>query len=276
MTLLCGLTMGTLSDHRAARAPITTTHGTFLRADFHVHAFPGDGLLPAWELAREARRRNIDVIAITNHNQTIAAALPPVSSEGLPLVVRGQEVTSPEFHLVAIGVREKIDWRLPLPAVIDAIHAQGGVAIGAHPRRTSWHADLDSAAKLDGSEAMHSLSVTDPRGGIELLEFHRALRLRKPTLAAIGSSDFHAEAPVGRCFTYVLVEDVSEPGVLTAIRRGRTVASDFNGTLVGPPDLVDLVRDSGAAKPIPDPPRFWPGAGVALVLGALALLVCVK
>ena len=274
--LIAGLTVGTIADDFAPRTPVKTARGTLLRADLHVHAFPGDGLLPAWELANEANRRGIDVIAITNHNQTLAASFPTRSPGRLPLVLRGQEVTTPSFHLVAIGVRQLIDWRLPLSAVIDAIHAQGGVAIAAHPKRTSWHADLEAATDLDGSEAMHSLSATDPRGGIELLEFHRAIRLRKPTLAAIGSSDFHAVAPLGQATTYVLVEEVSEQGVLSAIRRGRTVASDTSGTLVGPPDLVDLVRESGVSASPPERPRVLPNIAVALVLSALALLVCVK
>ena len=144
------------------RTPVKTERGTVLRADFHVHAFPGDGLLPAWELADEANRRGIDVVAITNHNQTLAASFAARRSGRLPLVLPGQEVTSPSFHLVAVGVREVVDWRLPLGGVIDAIHAQGGVAIAAHPVRHSWHADPESAAALDGSEAMHSLSATDP------------------------------------------------------------------------------------------------------------------
>ncbi len=276
LMLLSGLTAGSVADDFPLRPPVATSRGTILRADFHVHAFPGDGLLPVWEIAKEANRRNINVVAITNHNQTLAASFPARTHGPLPLVIRGQEVTTPAFHLIALGVRQGIDWRLPLPAIVDAIHAQGGVAIAAHPKLTSWLVDLESAAGLDGSEAMHSLSARDPRAGIELLEFHRALRLRKPTLAAIGSSDFHAVAPLGRATTWLLVEEVSEQGVLSAIRRGRTVATDFSGALVGPPDLVDLVRDSGASNAPDTPSRTLSTVAVGLVLSALALVVCVK
>ena len=276
LLLIAGLTIGTAIDDSSPRAPIRTPRGTVLRADFHVHAFPGDGLLPAWELAREASRRGIDVIAVTNHNQTLAASFPVLRSGQLPLVLRGQEVTTPSFHLVAVGVQDTVDWRLPLAGVIEAIHARGGVAIAAHPRRSAWHADLESSAGVDGSEAMHSLSIRDPRGGIELLEFYRQVRSRKPTLAAIGSSDFHAVAPLGRATTYLFVDEISEGGVLNAIRRGHTVATDASGTLVGPLDLADLVRDSGATNLPPERNRAWGHIAVTLVLGALVLLVCVK
>jgi hypothetical protein len=276
LLLTVGLTVGTVADESPRRAPIHTPRGTVLRADFHVHAFPGDGLLPAWELANEASRRGIDVIAVTNHNQTLAASFPATGSGRLPLVLPGQEVTTPSFHLVAVGVRDTIDWRLPLDGIIDAIHAQGGVAIAAHPRRSSWQPDPESSAAVDGVEAMHSLSIRDPRGGIELLEFYRQVRAKKPTLAAIGSSDFHAVAPIGRATTYLFVDEISERGVLDAIRHGRTVATDASETLVGPPDLVDLARDSGATTASPERDRVWSHLAVTLVLGALVLLVCVR
>jgi predicted metal-dependent phosphoesterase TrpH len=275
--LLAGLTAGTLSDSSTHRSPIATGRGTVLRADFHVHAFPGDGVLPAWELRHEATRRGLDVIAITNHNQTLAARLLASESGVLPLVIRGQEVTAPSFHLIALGVREVVDWRLPLAEVIDAIHAQGGVAIAAHPVRTSWRADDPEAiTALDGSEALHSLSATNPAEGNQLLEFHRTVRAKKPTHAAIGSSDFHSVAPIGRCSTYVLVDEVSERGVLSAIRRGQTAATDASGTLIGPAELVDLIREARTSRPSAEPSRMLANIAVTLVLGALVLLICVR
>ena len=245
--------------------------------DFHVHAFPGDGLLPAWELADEANRRGIDVVAITNHN-TDAGGIVCGAPFG-PTAARASWPGSDVPFVSSGGSRRARGGRLallPLGGVIDAIHAQGGVAIAAHPVKHSWHVDPESAAALDGSEAMHSLNAADPAGGIELLEFYRAIRLRKPTLAAIGSSDFHAVAPMGRATTYLLVDEISERGVLNAIRRGRTVATDLTGALVGPRDLVDLIRSSGASNSLPERPRFWSNLAVTLVLGALVLLVCVK
>ena len=44
-----------------------------IASDFHVQHFPGDGGLAPWELRREARRRELDVIVVTNHSQRLAA-----------------------------------------------------------------------------------------------------------------------------------------------------------------------------------------------------------
>lgn len=68
---------------------------------------------------------------MTGHNNRVALALAraihPVA--GVPLILESQELTSPGFHLIAVGVREMIDWRLSVPDAVEAIHAQGGVAI---------------------------------------------------------------------------------------------------------------------------------------------------
>ena len=83
-------------------------------------------------------------------------------------------------------------------------------------------------------------------------------------------------APMGRATTYLLVDEVSERGVLNAIRRGLTVATDLTGALVGPRDLVEFIRGSGASHSPPVRPRFWSNLAVTLVLGALVQLICVK
>jgi predicted metal-dependent phosphoesterase TrpH len=277
LLLAAGLTTGSLADGSIARAALFSAEGKVLTADLHVHAFPGDGVLPAWELRKEARRRGIDVIAITNHNQSIASRLPAGGRPGeLPIVIRGQEITSPQFHMVAAGVRRVVDWRLPLGQAIADVHSQGAVAIAAHPVRDSWRVrDGDALRGLDGTEAVHGRGEEYSRGRFQLREFYRTVRLHNPSAAAIGSSDFHGVAPLGNCRTYILVDEVSEQGVLNAIRRGRTVAADNRGMLIGDPGLVKVVQGAGASLPRPES-DLARRLSVVMVLGALALLVCVK
>ena len=88
-----------------------------LAGDFHVHSFLGDGLLAPWEYSREAARRGLDVIAITNHNQIFAARVTAAAARmsGSPIVIVGQEVTTAKFHMVAAGISTRVDWRRPCP-----------------------------------------------------------------------------------------------------------------------------------------------------------------
>lgn len=272
--LIAGLTLGSFTDRTAARPPLQANGRYVLAADFHVHAFPGDGMLPAWELRKEAARRGIDVIAITNHNQSIAAKFPPGGE--LPLVIPGQEVTTPKFHLAAIGVRRVVDWRLPLRQIVDDVHSQGGAAIAAHPLRDSWRlTDNDALGGLDGAE-----SVTRGRDAarrlVELEAFYRTGRQHNPLLAAIGSSDFHSIAPLARCLTYVAVDEISERGVLDAIRAGRTVASDGEDLFFGDPSIAAVVRTAGRPRPPLVDSSPWRPIAVGMVLVALVALICVR
>jgi hypothetical protein len=78
-----------------------------------------------------------------------------------------------------------------------------------------------------------------------------------PSLAPIGSSDFHFGGALGLCRTYLLVDEISERGVLEAVREGRTVAYDSKGHLTGDPARVRAVQALVSHRPPP------PGADLA-------------
>jgi hypothetical protein len=251
--VLSGIVAGTVHDREPAREIPRAGAWFVLSGDFHVHAFVGDGGVAPWELAREARRRDLDVIAVTNHNQVLAARLAARRrGPGPPIVIVGQEVTAPQFHIVAAGIREVIDWRLSASDAIRAIHAQGGLAIAAHPVPQSWRAD-DPAALilLDGSEAAHSAAIRSSRARRDLAEFFSGAAAHNPSLAPIGSSDFHFGGGLGQCRTYLFVDDISEAGVLEAVRAGRTVAYDGHGRFSGDPERVRVVESIVAERPPP-------------------------
>jgi hypothetical protein len=247
-----------------------------LAGDFHVHAFPGDGLLPRWELTREAARRGLDVIAITNHNQTLAARVAIPAGRRDVLVIRGQEITNPRYHMIAAGIRTAIDWRLPVADAAAAAHAQGGVAIAAHPIDRSWRPrDAGALGALDGVEAAHPLIYFSRDGRDRLAAFYGTVRAVNPDVARIGSSDFHATPGLGDCRTFLVATERSEPAVLEAIRTGRTVASDRVGSYIGEPDLIRTVQRALADRPHVRPPyrlHLCAAVGVLLALAALVLL----
>jgi hypothetical protein len=177
--------------------------------------------------------------------------------------------------MVAVGITRTIDWRLPAAHAIAAIHEQGGVAIAAHPGRVSWPAyDEDARRLLDGSEAAHPAGRRFADARSEMTEFYQRSAAINPTLAPIGSSDFHFGGTLGECRTFVFADEYSTAGVLDAIRRGSTVASDGYGTLTGAPSRVEIVRGLLAADPPPLGPP-WPSriAAYSSVLGVLILLL---
>jgi hypothetical protein len=251
-----------------------------LTADLHIHSFFGDGALAPWEIVREARFRGLDVIAITNHNQLVGSRMAVWSARGRewPIVLVGQEVTAPRFHMTAVGLSRSIDWRLSVEQAAEAAHAQGGVAIAAHPNKRTWglqnHAALQA---IDGIEMGDPFpSEGDPWDGGWSDQFHAKASNVNGNLATIGGSDFHFARSLGRVRTYLLATDRDAPAVLTAIREGRTVSRDGDGVMYGDPALVRLVAEHLASQPENRTRERWRSLAAVAVLSGLALLVLLK
>jgi hypothetical protein len=276
-----GLFVGAAGDRVMPHAPPMRGGFLVLAGDFHVHSFPGDGGLAPWDIAHEARRRRLDVFALTNHNANwswrLARALDRTDRTAGVLMLPGDEVTSVGFHVAAVGIDRPVGWRGSIEDAAAAIHAQGGVAIGAHPagefRRT-----FDAAAyrALDGIEAAHPAMFESERLRRDFAEVYRDALAAHPSIAAIGSTDFHTTAPVGFCRTYLFVRAATRAGVLDAVRAGRTVACDAQGGVYGPPELASLVSDDcrveAVTPPLGDPLVSHAGAAIAW-LSLIALVV---
>lgn len=275
--IVAGAVVGTIADRIPSRQAVRAGDYWVLSGDFHVHAFPGDGALAPWMLRDEAARAGLDVIAVTNHNQALTGRLAEwisASGDG-PLMLTGQEVTNPEYHMVAAGLHRAVNADQPAAGAIADVHAQGGVAIAAHPSRRFRGYDGDATvAALDGAEAAHSGIHFDDAFRRDLSAFFERARRINPDVAAIGSSDFHAMPPrLGLSRTYLFVRERTKAGVLDAIRDGRTLAVDGDGRLTGDSSLIDLLGDVRLAGRS-DPNRMWRRLSMALAwLGAAGLVL---
>jgi predicted metal-dependent phosphoesterase TrpH len=108
---------------------------TWSKADLHIHTTYSDGTASVREvLAHVAAHTDLRVLAITDHN-TIAGALEArrlAASYGVEVIV-GEEVSTAEGHLLALYIEQELPPRRTAAETIAAVHAQGGLAIAAHP-----------------------------------------------------------------------------------------------------------------------------------------------
>ena len=260
-----GAAAGALQRPAAAYPRRADAGDMVLAADFHVHAAPGDGALTPPRLLDEASLRGLDAIAVTNHNQMIAVRLArwTVGTATYPILLSGAEITNPRYHLIAVGISRPVDWRLPPLAAVQAVHAQGGVAIAAHPAgryAPGWTDDV--VALLDGVEVAHPMRDEGRDLDRAFDEFYARARRLNPDVAAIGSSDYHVSQAIGQCRTYVFARELSAAAILDAIRHGQTVAEAADGRLFGDPELTPRVlAHRGSRRTVPASPLQVLAAG---------------
>lgn len=238
--LAAAVAVGTVADRPQPHPPLMLGGYRVLAVDFHTHSSMwSDGSLTPWGLVLEAQRQGLDAIAITGHNQTLDGRVGHWFTKliGGPTVLPGEEVLGdPNYHLLAVGIRETVSFRQSAGEAIDAVHRQGGIAIAAHPLGRSWFGYDDAAMRrLDGAEICHPIiyALKDARRALERFS------ARAP-VAAIGDSDFHGMGVMGLCRTYVFARDASERAIIEAVRAHRTVVYGPDGRAYGDPALVML------------------------------------
>jgi predicted metal-dependent phosphoesterase TrpH len=236
-----GLVGGVACDERPARPAGYRAGYRVLEADLHTHTSWSDGSLSPFGVVRQADRRAIDVVAVTEHNTVWPSrfARAYASATNGPLAITGEEVTNARFHVIAIGVEQPIDPSQPLESVLADIHAQHGIAIAAHPVRHFWPALLPVRAQFDAAEVNHPIAYGSGPSEWRWSDMVKFYDESPRPLAAIGSSDYHWMSVLGLCRTLVFVnEPVTQDAVVDAIRERRTVTIDHLGVAHGNPELI--------------------------------------
>ena len=101
--------------------------------DLHNHTrWSFDCSMDPAKVVRVARSRGIDAIAITDHDEIDGAREAAKAANGDILVIIGEEIDTAAGDILGLWLQEKIVEHDPIEA-IKAIHAQGGLAILAHP-----------------------------------------------------------------------------------------------------------------------------------------------
>jgi predicted metal-dependent phosphoesterase TrpH len=272
LALVAGIGIGTAVDRTPPRQPVRSGDEWILSGDFHVHASPGDGSLTPFSLRDEAARAGLDVFAVTNHNQFLAPRLLRwmAPAADAPIVIAGEEITDPDYHLIAVGIHEAVAPGPPVAQVVAEIHRQGGIAIAAHPSASFGGYDDAALAAVDGTEVAHPAYFEKYHR--EFAEVFARAKGLNPHVAPIGSSDFHNNPALGECRTFVFSRERSAAGVLDAIREGRTVALDERGVFYGDPVLIERVRRTPPTGRT-DAHRPWRRLSIALAWCGLAGLV---
>ncbi|WP_051367915.1 PHP domain-containing protein [Hamadaea tsunoensis] len=176
------------------------------RADLHLHTNLGDGWISPARLVRTAAARQLDVIAVTDHDHLDGAHRVEeiLAATGTPIsLVKGVEVTTRSGHLLGLFVTKAPKQLRPVEETIDAIKAQGGLVVVAHPfgrlvpslSRRRIEGLLDAGYAIDGLET-YNPSPANARQRDAVLAANKDWGL-----AELGSSDAHFWQHVGAGYT---------------------------------------------------------------------------
>jgi hypothetical protein len=239
--------------------PVLRSSPGWYRGDLHMHTAHSDGTClsqrqqrvpcPVFLTVQTASERGLDFIAITDHNTTSQAdairELQPYFDN--ILLIPGRELTTFHGHANLFGTVAPVDFREGTPDVPDwntllaNVARTSGVLSINHPVRPSgevcmgcgWTArgELDYG-HVQAVEVVNGADADTPFSGIPFWEH---LLDRGYRLTALGGSDNHDaklqnnSGAIGTPTTVIYADELSQAGLLAAIRRGR-VFIDVAGT----------------------------------------------
>ena len=186
-----------------------------VKADLHVHTiYSRDSIITPKDLVFYARKRGLNAVAVTDHNQIEGAR--KIAAETDFLIIPGTEVSSRDGHIVGLNVNEVIPRGLSADETVERIHRAGGVAIACHPY-----------ALFKGSIGQHVTIKFDAVETINASSFpfrsasSNAEKLAKRfNLPRVAGTDAHYGPVIGCAYTIIDAE-LNLESILKAIVDGR-------------------------------------------------------
>jgi len=187
-----------------------------INADLHVHSnYSKDSLITSQDLVYYAKKRGLNAVAVTDHNQ-IEGSL-KIAREANFLIVPGTEISTADGHIVALNLKELIPRGLSAQETVDRIHEAGGIAIAVHPY--AWFkGSLTShvkEARFDAVETLNASAFPFNRNKRKATEIAQKLGLPR-----VGGTDAHYGPTIGYGYTRIDCEP-SVKGIVEAIVKGK-------------------------------------------------------
>jgi hypothetical protein len=207
------------------------------RGDCHLHSWYSDGRRTPAEIGALARAAGLDFLNSSEHNTHSAHAhWADVAGDDL-LVMLGEEVTTRNGHVVALGTDPGtfVDWRYRardnrFGRFARQIRRAGGLVVPAHPHATcvgcNWKFGFGEADAIEVWNGPYT-----PDDEVTLADWDSTLvasvRDGRDWIPAMGSSDAHRDPDaVGRPQTVVLADDLTRQAIQEGIRAGRSYVAE--------------------------------------------------
>ncbi|MFD5797350.1 CehA/McbA family metallohydrolase [Streptomyces diastatochromogenes] len=210
------------------------------RGDCHLHSWHSDGRRTPAEIGALARAAGLDFINSSEHNTTSSHAhWADVAGDDL-LVLLGEEVTTRNGHVLALGTEPGtfVDWRYRardgrFGRFARRIREAGGLVVPAHPHATcvgcGWRFGFGEADAVEVWNGPYTPDdeVTLAAWDAQLVASVRERGKGRQWLPAMGNSDAHRDPDaVGMPQTVVLAEDLTREAIQQGLRAGRSYVAE--------------------------------------------------
>ncbi|WP_330339312.1 CehA/McbA family metallohydrolase [Streptomyces sp. NBC_00557] len=207
------------------------------RGDCHLHSWHSDGRRTPAEIAALARAAGLDFVGSSDHNTHASHAHWADAAGDDLLVLLGEEVTTRNGHVLALGTGPGtfVDWRYRArdrrwPHFARVIRDAGGLVVPAHPYADcvgcAWKSGF---AEADAVEVWNGMWTPDDEVALAAWDglLVASVREEGAWLPAMGNSDAHRDPDVvGHPQTVVLAEELSRRAILAGLRAGRSYVAE--------------------------------------------------
>jgi len=189
-----------------------------LKIDLHVHTDYSDSTSSVELVLEAARKRNLDGIAITDH-ETTAGYIHASKMAANLIIIPGVEIETDSGHILVLGINNPPSKCLSVANAIDYSRKEGAVIIIPHPSLPfiGVKEEVIRHIKPDAIETHNSKAPFFRYFVGQNTRLANSLGLPKT-----GGSDAHSHNSVGDAYTIVDADSRSVEAVLESIRRGRT------------------------------------------------------
>ncbi len=199
-----------------------------VRVDCHLHTVAsGDAVTTLDQLAARAAAERIDVVCITDHNETAAALT--AAADGLRgvRVIVGEEIRTQAGEVIGLFLTERIPYVLPVADVVARIRAQGGLVYLPHPFDPARGSVGAAADRLCADGMADIIEVFNAKIADQDLNTMAADLAARWGLPGGAGSDAHDPAGVGAA--YLEMPDFDGSASFLAALASARVAGEFRG-----------------------------------------------
>jgi hypothetical protein len=200
-----------------------------MKIDLHCHSEASwDCITPLSKIADRCRNLNINVQAITDHNEIWGALqlkeLIESQSKGesnrLTIIV-GEEITTTEGEIIGLFLKEKIKAHLSPEETVEQIKAQGGLVLLPHGFDPLKRGRLKPEARARIASEIDIVETFNARVSLPLWNQRAAEWAQEKSLPRSAGTDAHTLADVGTSWVKVPAQPVHTPGdLLQVVARG--------------------------------------------------------